>query len=135
MILSITGVCFLADGHLLTVRKRGTSRYMLVGGKLESGETALEAAVREIAEEIGVTRTPDQLRELGRFTEDAANEPGWKVSSTVFIAHPLNKTEMERLAAHREIAELSWRPITAHTDSDLAPLLQRHVMPALLAAQ
>lgn len=131
MILPITGVCFVRDGHLLTVRKRGTDRFMLVGGKIEPGEQPHEAAVREIAEEIGVRRSPDQLRLLGAFEEAAANEPGWRVASTVFVAEPLTTSELSRLSPKREIAELSWRPISNDGAADLAPLLARHVLPAL----
>ncbi|MDQ4110455.1 MAG: NUDIX domain-containing protein, partial [Actinomycetota bacterium] len=39
---------------MLTVRKNGTTKFMLPGGKLEPGESAAEAAVREVAEELGV---------------------------------------------------------------------------------
>lgn len=81
MILTITGVCFVSDGKLLTVRKKNTSKYMLVGGKLEPGETPVQAASREILEEVDLMRTEDQLELLGEFDEDAANEPGWRVSS------------------------------------------------------
>ncbi|MDO5723600.1 MAG: NUDIX domain-containing protein [Flaviflexus sp.] len=135
MILPITGVCFVRDGLLLTVRKRGTGRFMLVGGKIEAGEQPVDAAVREIAEEIGVNRTPDQLHLLGHFTEEAANEPGWRVSSTVFVAQPLTGSELSRLEPRREIAEISWRPITDDAAGDLAPLLARHVLPALRREQ
>ena len=48
MILTITGVCFVDNGRLLTVRKKNTHKFMLVGGKLEPGETAIEAASREV---------------------------------------------------------------------------------------
>ena len=47
-------VCVLRDGALLTVRKRGTSRFMLPGGKLELGETPVECAVREAADKAGI---------------------------------------------------------------------------------
>jgi 8-oxo-dGTP diphosphatase len=43
-----------AGGRLLTVRKRGTARFMLAGGKREPGEDDLAALARELREELGV---------------------------------------------------------------------------------
>ncbi|MCX8528251.1 MAG: NUDIX domain-containing protein, partial [Candidatus Nanopelagicales bacterium] len=40
-------------GRVLVVRKRGTSRFMLPGGKIEANETAAQAAIRELHEEVG----------------------------------------------------------------------------------
>ena len=42
----VAAVALVRDGHVLTVRKRGTERFMLVGGKLEPGESARDAALR-----------------------------------------------------------------------------------------
>ncbi|WP_237189318.1 NUDIX domain-containing protein [Rothia nasimurium] len=41
-------------GEVLTVRKRGTTGFMLPGGKPEPGETAEETARREAAEDVNV---------------------------------------------------------------------------------
>jgi 8-oxo-dGTP pyrophosphatase MutT (NUDIX family) len=119
-------VCVVRDGHLLTVRKRGTSRFMLPGGKLEPGETPVECAVREAAEEIGLTFAAEDLTELGDWTAPAANEPGALVQSTVFLA-PLGQPEAH---AQGEIEELRWQPLGERA-ADLAPLLVEHVLPAL----
>lgn len=128
-ILTIAGVCFVrpgADGaQLLTVRKRGTHRFMLPGGKLDPGETAELAAVREVAEEIGVALTPADLHLLGTFDAEAANEADTRVAATVYTA---SLPGTPRVA--REIEELRWQPLTA-APPDLAPLLARHVLPAL----
>ncbi len=115
------------DGRILTVRKRGTSRFMLVGGKPEPGESAEEAALREASEEIHATLDPDALRLLGHFTAPAANEPGHLIESTVFT-HPLVPHD----APAAEIEELRWLDTTAPLPTDLAPLLADHVLPALL---
>lgn len=130
-VLVITAVCLRdADGALLTVRKRGTDRFMLVGGKPDPGESPAAAAVREVAEEVGLRLGPDQLRPLGEFAAPAANETGTWVRCTVFTA-PLTGRP-EPLA---EIEELRWQPLDdaslATLPRDLAPLLREHVIPAL----
>jgi 8-oxo-dGTP pyrophosphatase MutT (NUDIX family) len=42
----------------------------LSGGHLEAGETPLEGALRELAEETGVQLAPDQVHEVGAFAND-----------------------------------------------------------------
>jgi 8-oxo-dGTP pyrophosphatase MutT (NUDIX family) len=122
----VAAVAFVRDGRVLTVRKRGTSRFMLPGGKLEPGESAYAAAVREVREEVGLE--VDDLTLLGEFTADAANEPGHLVESTVYAASlPGGVVEP---AAAGEIAELRWVELAGAHD-DLAPLLVDHVMPLL----
>ncbi|WP_236122124.1 NUDIX hydrolase [Cellulomonas palmilytica] len=114
-------------GEVLTVRKRGTARFMLPGGKPEAGETPAQTAVRECAEEIGVELEPDALRELGVFTDAAANETDRLVRGTVYV-HPA----VPVVAAAREIAELRWLdPDARPLPPDLAPMLEHQVLPAL----
>ncbi len=112
---------------MLTVRKNGTTKFMLPGGKLEPGESAAEAAVREVAEELGVRLQVEDLTLLGEFEADAANEPGHLVRSTVFTS----AGEVTPDAA-AEIAELRWASLTEITDgADFAPLTREYVVPAL----
>ncbi|UYP19166.1 NUDIX domain-containing protein [Rhodococcus sp. Z13] len=116
-----------ADGQVLTVRKRNTSRFMLPGGKPDPGETPAETAVRECAEELGATLSLDALRLVGVFDAEAANEPGYRLEGTVY-EHPL----VEIGGAAAEIAETRWLdPAVLPLPGDLAPLLEHHVLPAL----
>lgn len=119
------GAC-TESAELLTVRKQGTSRFMLPGGKLDPGEDAQQAAVREVAEELGLTIDSGDLTLLGEFSAVAANEAGTWVAATIYRA-PLPALPH----AAREIAELRWTPID-RPPQDLAPLLAEHVLPALL---
>jgi 8-oxo-dGTP diphosphatase len=55
----------LRDGRILLIRKKrglGAGKINAPGGKVELGETALAAAIRETREEIGVTLIDPQLR-------------------------------------------------------------------------
>ena len=121
----VAAVALVRDGHVLTVRKRGTERFMLVGGKLEPGESAHDAALRETYEEVGLRIESATL--LGEFLSEAANEPGHSLHSTVFWV----ESDAEPVAS-AEIAEVRWTPLQDHPD-DLAPMLEHHVLPAILA--
>lgn len=117
------------DGAVVTVRKHGTDRFMLPGGKPEPGESPLGCAVREVREELGVAVDPGSLRPLGRFETATANEPGFRLVSEVFVAACDGPA-----APAAEIAESRWLAATeldalARFDEDdcapWAPLLVR----------
>src|SRR5690606_24338088 len=50
-----------ADGHVLIVRKKGTTSFMHPGGKPEPGEAPERCAVREVEEELGLVLEPELL--------------------------------------------------------------------------
>ncbi|WP_199286645.1 NUDIX hydrolase [Nocardioides houyundeii] len=119
----VSAVAFVRDGAVLTVRKQGTGRFMLVGGKPEPGEDPEDCAIRETAEEVGLVVTDLEL--LGEFTSAAANEPGHTLHSTVYTAALPGEPVIGG-----EIAELRWTRLDRSYD-DLAPMLEQHVIPAI----
>ncbi|MEA5454160.1 NUDIX domain-containing protein [Sinomonas sp. JGH33] len=130
----VSAVCvFSPEGRLLTVRKRGTDRFMHPGGKPEPGETAAEAASRELAEEVGIRVAPDDLELMGFWVAQAANEAGSVIDATVFSAPGVH--DPAEISASAEIAELRWLDLDAELPGDLAPLLTDHVIPALESAR
>ena len=64
-------LCFIVkDARVLLIRKKrglGAGKINGPGGKLEPGETALAAAIREVQEEIGVTPLRIEDRGVVRF--------------------------------------------------------------------
>jgi 8-oxo-dGTP diphosphatase len=132
----VSAVCvFDPAGRLLTVRKRGTEMFMHPGGKPEAGESAVQAAARELAEEVGIVIDPQDLELMGVWIADAANEAATDIEATVFRApgtwqaHP-----------SAEIAEIRWLDLAALDNgaalpADLAPLLTDHILPELAAAR
>ncbi len=79
-------LCFLrGNGRILLMRKKrglGAGKINAPGGKVEPGETMREAAVRETAEEVGLTpRDPDHRGTL-RF----AFADGYRLEVHLFIA-------------------------------------------------
>ncbi|MDP3854207.1 NUDIX domain-containing protein [Phenylobacterium sp.] len=122
----VAGVIRDADGRVLTVRKRGTSAFMLPGGKREPGESDLAALSRELGEELGCVLVG--VDHLGTFDAEAANEPDTQVHGAIYLAHIEGP-----VTALAEIEDLLWIDPTAPAAVRLAPLLERHVLPHLLA--
>lgn len=110
--------------ELLLVRKHGTVFYMQVGGKFEPYESAEDALIREIQEEIQVDA---QIKHsLGIIHTTAANEVGFELQAHVFevdiTGHPCHSAE---------IAEISWIDFNNSQQLRLAPLTEQFVLPYL----
>ncbi len=105
-------------GRLLTVRKRGTSRFMFPGGKREPGEDYRQAAVRECLEETRTVLDPAAMKLLGVFTAPAANEAGFDCQETLFV-HPL----VPVAGPGAEIEEVRWIDPAQPLPADVAPLV------------
>ena len=126
-LIVVSAVCVFDDaGRLLTVRKKGTAKFMHPGGKPEAGETAAETASRELEEEVGIVLAPDELEPLGIWLADAANEAATQIEATVFTA-----PGTWCACPSAEIAEIRWLELDGELPDDLAPLLTDHVLPAL----
>ncbi len=126
-LIVVSAVCVFDEaGRLLTVRKRGTDKFMHPGGKPEAGETAAQTAARELAEEVGIVLAADELVLLGTWFADAANEAATQIQATVFTAPGVWHAQPSA-----EIAEIRWLDLSGELPADLAPLLTDHVLPAL----
>ena len=125
MIVEVVGAVIRdAAGRLLTVRKRGTTRFMLPGGKREAGEDDATALARELREELGVMMVAADL--LGRFEAPAANEPGATVRSSAYIVEIAGE-----IVIAAEIDELLWVDPANPPDVPIAPLLVSQLLPVL----
>ena len=110
----------LRDGDkILSVRSRGRDRFYLPGGKIDPGETARDAIIREVAEELGVTLIDDSIREIGTFSGRGHSQPDGAIVRMTCFSADYHGT----LAPAREIAELRW--LTQRERDLMAPMGQK----------
>jgi 8-oxo-dGTP diphosphatase len=79
-------LCFIIqNGHILLIHKKrgiGSGKINGPGGRLEPGETPLQAAIRELEEEVGLTpHAPKKFGELSFIFAD-----GYSLHGTIFVS-------------------------------------------------
>ncbi len=96
-------LCFLVKGNpphtvLLGYKKIGfgQGKYDGIGGKVEPGETVEQAAVREVAEEIGVTVSENEIEPVARLTFLFPFKPEWSQLVYAFTARSWTGEPAER---------------------------------------
>lgn len=122
-------LCFIVKGgRVLLIRKKrglGAGKINGPGGKIEPGETALESAIRETQEEIGVT--PLELEERGvlhfQFTD------GYSLHCVVFVARDFTGGPIETAEATPFWFPLDALPLDEMWADD------RHWLPGALAGR
>lgn len=110
-------------GRVLLVRKRGTTIFMQAGGKIEPNESAYQALIRELDEELGFAAEPHAPEYLGAFTAVAANEEKCLVKADVFYI----RADLD-VSPAAEIEEVVWIA-PGDVSLPLAPLTRDHLLP------
>lgn len=75
------GGLVIRGDEVLLISTRGGTRWQLPKGHLERGETPVQAAVREVREETGVTGKP--MRALGMVEYDFTSQRGQRIHKRV----------------------------------------------------
>lgn len=126
--IHIAAAIILNSQHqMLLVRKKNTQHFMQAGGKIEVGETPLQALIRELYEELQIKPDPSGIKYHGQFQAVAANEPGYEV-----CAHVYQFTWHNPIHIAAEIEEARWESPTNAKQLLLAPLTEYFILPLLI---
>ncbi len=126
----VVGVAFIEDGKLLivrSVRSSKTDSWTLVGGGIETGETEITAALREVNEEVGqgFEFCEEDLLPIMCFKELAASDTDVIIEMNLFLAlKPIHV----RLIPNDEILEYHWYKI-GETEYNLSSSIREHFLP------
>jgi 8-oxo-dGTP pyrophosphatase MutT (NUDIX family) len=90
-------VCVLikAGEYYLAVTRLDSKMSGLVGGKVDPGETTLQAIVREVQEEVGLSLNPSWLREV--FTQVCPGEVDYL--TTTYTYPDMSLSEISKIVA------------------------------------
>ena len=128
--MEVVGTIFLKDKKLLIDKPRKRPTYQMIGGKVEKGETPLEAAIRECHEELGTEAIFDNsLFELVMEFDEIATSDG--ITPIHFYVFKYNGCLEGKLNISEEIEKFKWYNSTDGTDI-LSNTLKNEVVPYCL---
>lgn len=105
-------VVIIAEGQILLQQTSvGSQKWSLPGGGVEKHENDKAAAVREVAEEVGLVIESDQLVYLG---EDYRHETGGRFPrfTRVYLSVALSEIKKPTITRPLEILEAKWFPLS-----------------------
>lgn len=84
--IEVVGTMFFINGKLLIDKPRKRETYQMIGGKVEAGETLLQAAIRECHEELGNKAIFDEAKfeYAFDFTSKTTSNPDLEMHMTIF---------------------------------------------------
>ena len=107
--------CFLITRRAATLRKH-TGQWALPGGRVDAGETAERAALRELQEEVGLRL--DESTVLG-VLDDYGTRSGFIITPVVVWAEP----DHELVPNPAEVAKIFWVPLDDLEGPDVPRLI------------
>lgn len=128
--MNVVGTMFFKDEKLLIDKPRKRPTYQMIGGRIEEGETPLEAAIRECHEELGNEAIFDSsLIELVMEFDEIATSDG--KTPIHFYVFKYNGFLEGKLNTSEEIENFKWYDSTAGNEI-LSNTLKNEVVPYCL---
>lgn len=125
--MKVVGTMFFDNSKLLIDKPRKRPTYQMIGGRVEDGETPLEAAIRECHEELGEDAIFDEslLTQEMEFDEIATSDGKTSIHFYVF---KYNGILEGKLTTSEEIESFLWYD-TNNNDALLSNTLNNEVIP------
>ena len=128
--MDVVGTMFFKDKKLLIDKPRKRPTYQMIGGRLEDGESPIDAAIRECHEELGNEAIFDEnLFELVMEFNEIATSDG--ITPIHFYVFKYNGMLEGKLNTSEEIENFKWYYSTDGKDI-LSNTLKNEVVPYCL---
>lgn len=128
--MNVVGTMFFKNNKLLIDKPRKRTTYQMIGGKIEEGESPLEAVIRECHEELGNKAIfNDNLFELIMEFDEIATSDG--KTHIHFYVFKYNGELEGKLTISEEIEKFKWYTSKDGTDI-LSNTLKNEVVPYCL---
>ncbi|WP_284617991.1 NUDIX hydrolase [Aquabacterium humicola] len=129
------GAVIIDDDQLLLHRLAGDAFWAVPGGRVNAGEQAGEAVVRELREELGVAIECGRLLCTGENFFDHGGQAHHEVGLYFEATLPAGSPILDKQVPHRgqeegRILEFKWFPLTALAGIDLRPAALGRVLGA-----
>ncbi len=121
-----SALAVIKDNKLLVVRSKGSSYFLMPGGKPKEGETEIAALKREIMEELGCGIDNSSVIYLGKF-EDLTADGKARVLIDLYTGTLLGEPKPSS-----EIEELKWVSAKDALNPFLTPVIKRQILPFLV---
>lgn len=121
------GGILITDRKFLVGRSKGKSSFISPGGKLEPGETAEKALMRELHEEFSIEVAVSDLEKFGTFYAPAAGQEDKYLQMDVFLVSRWKGD----IQANNEIEEILWINSRIPDGIKLGSIFEHEVLPRL----
>ena len=128
--MNVVGTMFFKDNKLLIDKPRKRNTYQMIGGRVEEGESPLQAAIRECHEELGSEAIFDEnLFELVMEFDEIATSDG--ITPIHFYVFIYNGNIEGKLNTSDEIENFKWYDSSSGTEM-LSNTLKNEIVPYCL---
>ena len=128
--MNVVGTMFFKDNKLLIDKPRKRNTYQMIGGRVEEGESPLQAAIRECHEELGSEAIFDEnLFELVMEFDEIATSDG--ITPIHFYVFIYNGNLEGKLNISDEIEAFKWFDSSSGTEM-LSNTLKNEIVPYCL---
>lgn len=117
----------IRNRKVLAERSSGKDFFIHPGGKIESGETAKQAVVRELKEEFQIDVDESDLEFFGKYSAPAANSPEVNVHMEVFMV----TSWAGEITPDSEVEEMLWLTSVVPKDIKVGSILEHETLPRL----